>query len=164
MNTLPPTEPDRWSWKMQYCKDRGVPPANPAIWEEAERAWLARTAPAADPPSTCRTCRPQPIAQPVKPLTDRINLYLRNLSPHMRGRLGVLLLDEAESRLKNLEETERRYQELIMLVGQKVEGETRHQTAARYITQAETISSADQSAISPHRPTIPKTTDPVPPS
>ena len=37
------------------------------------------------------------------------------------------------------QEREREYQELIMAVGNKHEGETRHQTALRYIKQAEQL-------------------------
>jgi len=37
-----------WIWKMQWCKQRGLPPARTDAWEQAEKAWaLAHKATAA---------------------------------------------------------------------------------------------------------------------
>jgi len=55
---------------------------------------------------------------------------------HNNLRLIEALCDEIleRSRRKNVDE---KYNELILAVGNKHEGETRHQTALRYIKQAE---------------------------
>ena len=29
----------KWSWKMDYCKKQGIPPANSSAWDQAETAW-----------------------------------------------------------------------------------------------------------------------------
>lgn len=30
----------QWSWKMDYCKKKGIPPAEMWAWREAEKAYL----------------------------------------------------------------------------------------------------------------------------
>lgn len=30
---------DKWSWKMEYCKYHGLPPADAENWSRAERAF-----------------------------------------------------------------------------------------------------------------------------
>ncbi len=30
---------DQWLWMMDYCKSKGIPPAQPWAWTEAETAW-----------------------------------------------------------------------------------------------------------------------------
>lgn len=58
--------------------------------------------------------------------------------------LSVTILPNGEVESFNwrhrLKDTEEKYHELIYAVGIKTDGETRHQTALRYITQAETPS------------------------
>ena len=34
--------PNKWHWKMQYCKKHGIPPAQSWAWDEAEKAWQER--------------------------------------------------------------------------------------------------------------------------
>ena len=29
----------KWAWKMDYCKNNGLSPADPKNWEEAEKAY-----------------------------------------------------------------------------------------------------------------------------
>ena len=48
---------------------------------------------------------------------------------------------EFAAELRRLHEVEGRYHELLYAVGNKYEGESRHQTALRYIQQAEVINS-----------------------
>lgn len=31
----------KWLWKMDWCKQRGMPPADQATWYRAEEAWNA---------------------------------------------------------------------------------------------------------------------------
>ena len=47
--------------------------------------------------------------------------------------------DGAAAELRRLHEVEKQYHELLYAVGNKYEGESRHQTALRYIQQAEII-------------------------
>lgn len=47
-------------------------------------------------------------------------------------------------------ELERNYQELIMAVGRKYHGETRHQTALRYIRRAEEAADAVGASMKPN--------------
>lgn len=47
------------------------------------------------------------------------------------------IIKAKEEKMDKLEILEKKYYELIMEVGNKYEGETRHQTALRYIRQAE---------------------------
>ena len=32
---------DKWCWKMDYCKKKGIPAAQEWAWNEAEKALLA---------------------------------------------------------------------------------------------------------------------------
>ena len=52
-----------------------------------------------------------------------------------------------KSSLPTVEEIEKKYYELILSVGNKYKNETRHQTALRYIKQAENESSSPSKAI-----------------
>ena len=49
---------------------------------------------------------------------------------------------QAAAELRRLHEVEKQYRELLYAVGNKYEGESRHQTALRYIQQAEVYDSA----------------------
>lgn len=52
---------------------------------------------------------------------------------------GAPLFMEAAAELRRLHEIEKQYHELLYAVGNKYEGESRHQTALRYIQQAEIV-------------------------
>jgi len=47
--------------------------------------------------------------------------------------------EAAAAELRRLHEIEKQYHELLYAVGNKYEGESRHQTALRYIEQAEIV-------------------------
>lgn len=32
----------KWNWMMDYCKDKGIPPAEQWAWEKAGKAWDRR--------------------------------------------------------------------------------------------------------------------------
>ncbi len=61
-------------------------------------------------------------------------------SAHLGYRIGWQR--EAADELRRLHEVEGRYYELLYAVGNKYEGESRHQTALRYIQQSEVCDSA----------------------
>lgn len=60
----------------------------------------------------------------------------------------IQALQEHESQIR--EESDKKYNELIFAVGMKHKGETRHETALRYIRQAET--SNGEASITPKTP------------
>jgi hypothetical protein len=58
----------------------------------------------------------------------------------MSGEYQVAVRDrEMERHIRELEETKREYEELLYAVARKFPGETRHQTALRYIQEAEQV-------------------------
>ena len=84
----------------------------------------------------------------VVPLLDELRLEAA-LVPNRRGRLYALAADEIErlraptqSAEPSTDERVDLYCELLYAVGNKYPGETRHQTALRYIQQAETTTGA----------------------
>lgn len=30
----------KWAWKMKWCEERNLPPADTKVWEKAEQAYL----------------------------------------------------------------------------------------------------------------------------
>ena len=63
------------------------------------------------------------------------------LADALEDTLSHVWHDQAAAELRRLHEVEGRYHELLYAVGNKYEGESRHQTALRYIQQAEVINS-----------------------
>ena len=61
------------------------------------------------------------------------------IDPLIRNRLDNLTCATAAAELRRLHELEKQYHELLYAVGNKYEGESRHQTALRYIEQAEIV-------------------------
>ena len=77
---------------------------------------------------------------------DRIRafLYWRSLNPDKshaspEAEDAIALLADYDALAARLAEAERLYMELIYAVSTKFPGETRHQTALRYIQRAETV-------------------------
>ena len=71
---------------------------------------------------------------PICSVLDRLHAHRAQMAPHQKDRTGGRLI------LDSLDEIERlttAYNELIMEVVCKYEGETRHETARRYIRERE---------------------------
>jgi len=32
-------EEGKWQWKMEWCRKKGLPPADSTVWNRAEEAW-----------------------------------------------------------------------------------------------------------------------------
>lgn len=69
---------------------------------------------------------------------------IRDLFPRLR--MSTPLPDVVAAALRAKEEAERLYYELIYAVGNKYEGESRHETALRYIKNAENQRSGPEAA------------------
>jgi hypothetical protein len=35
----------KWAWMMRWCREKGVSPANAAMWELAEKRWIEANSP-----------------------------------------------------------------------------------------------------------------------
>ena len=60
---------------------------------------------------------------------------------------GFPTCDEAAAELRRLHEVEKQYHELLYAVGNKYEGESRHQTVLRYIQQTEIYNSVGNAKV-----------------
>jgi hypothetical protein len=72
---------------------------------------------------------------------------LRRIDERLIGTLGKEAANALEKAAEDADEYKRLYHELIMQVGRKFPGETRHQTALRYIKERENFQSADSSQV-----------------